>query len=112
MQTLNDELLNSLGTYFCTLSRLGYMKDSEVEKLIVALFIGEILDGSLEMLISEEDFKSITNALNCLQGHSCLLSYPDTNRAYNRPLPSLLYPRITEQCVLRSTEFDALRDIE
>lgn len=113
MQTLNDELLKSLGTYFSALSRLGYVSYSEVDKLIAALFMSEILDGLFDVLISEEDFRSITNAINCLYGCSCILPYPDMNRGESIKSPSgSLFPRITEQCVLRSTEFDDLRNEE
>ena len=113
MQTFNNELLESLGTYFSALSRLGYMSYFEVDKLIAVLFMGEILDGLFDVLVSEEDFKSITNAINCLHGCSCILPYPNMSRGESIKSPSsLLSPRITEQCVLRSTEFDDLRGTE
>ena len=63
MQPLNDELLKSINTYFNALSNLGYVNYTEVNKLIVALFLNEILDGIFDVTINNKDFRAITDAL-------------------------------------------------
>lgn len=113
MQILNSELLKSLRIYFMTLSKLGYLKYSEVDKLIVALFIGDILDGLFDFPIEEEDFKSMVSALNCIYGKSCLLPLPDLNRGVSiRYGLNSLAPRLTEQSEFRNTEIGELRSLE
>ena len=113
MQTIDNELLKYLNIYFNTLSRLGYMSYSEVDKLIVALFLGEVVEGLFGELISEEDFKSITKAFYCLYGSSCMLPYPKLNKgtAFFSGFSSPLL-RITEDYVLKGTELSDLRIME
>lgn len=113
MQPLNDELLKSINTYFNALSNLGYVNYTEVNKLIVALFLNEILDGIFDVTINNKDFRAITDALNCLYGHSCILPFPGLTREINTKIPlNPLYPRITEQSVFRNTEAGKMRSIE
>lgn len=113
METLNNELFKSLSIYFDALSKLGYIKYSEVNKLIVVLFIKEILDELFDVVLSDKDFRSITNALNCLYGCSCILSYPDMKRGLSIRVPlQSLFIRTTEQNMLRSAEVSKLRSTE
>ena len=113
MQTLNNELLNSLNIYFCSLSQFGYINYSDVNKLIVILFLGEILEGLFNDLIEEDDYKSITNAINCLLGTSCIIPYPKIDSgARLGTSPEMLFSRITEYCSFRGTEAEDLRNIE
>lgn len=72
---LND-ISKSLSTYFKLLTQLGYVKQSDVYKLLVYNFIGELLTEDTKVYISEEDYKSIEQALYCLYGSSCLIPYP------------------------------------
>lgn len=113
MQPLNDELLKSIKTYFNALSTSGYVKYTEVNKLIVALFLNEILDGIFDVTLNNKDFRAITDALNCLYGYSCILPFPRLNREVSTRIPlNPLYPRITEQSVFRQTEQNKVRTIE
>lgn len=113
MQALNNELLNSLNIYFCSLSKFGYMNYSDVNKLIVVLFMGEILEGLFDNLIEEDDYKSITNAINCLLGTSCIIPYPKLNKGVRLGASlGTLFPRITEYCSFRETEIEDLRNME
>lgn len=42
---VTNDAFNAISRYFHTLSNLGYKKDTEVDKLIVYLFLEEILYG-------------------------------------------------------------------
>ena len=66
---------SSLERYFSSLSHIGYKSYSEVNKLLVLLFIEEILCGPMSEFITEEDRKSIYSATVCLYG-SCMIPYP------------------------------------
>lgn len=73
---ISKHSLNSLSSYFNSLSKLGYKSYMEVNKLLVLLFIEEILSGNYINIIEEDDYKSISNAITCILGTSCLLPYP------------------------------------
>ncbi len=68
--------LNSLTSYFSVLSKFGYKNYNDVYKLILVLFIEEILHGNYIDFIEEKDYKVISNVLTCILGTSCLLPYP------------------------------------
>lgn len=72
---ITKQALHSLDSYFNTLSQFGYKKQSDLDKLIILLFIEELLTEE-RVLITEEDYRDIDNALNCLYGSSCLIPYP------------------------------------
>lgn len=113
MQELNEELLNSLNIYFSTLSKFGYVNYTDVNKLIVISFLQDIVEGLFTDLISEADYKVITNAINGLKGSSCLLPYKEYYREVSLKLKNnLLYPRITEEYMLRTSEYNNFRVIE
>lgn len=110
MEGLNNLTYNGINTYFNTLSVLGYKKYSDVNRLLVLLFINDLLRSSFSLYIDEEDYKTITNVLYCLFGSTCLIPYPEF--AVNTSLVQALNdvtPRITEDDVLRFSENELLR---
>lgn len=104
-----DENYNSIEYYFSLLKHTGYIKDSQVMKLLVFSFIVEMLYGDMSYFITEEDYNSITDALYCIYG-SCMISFPDYKKAVSAikgRLPDEF--RITESNILRDTEDTRLR---
>lgn len=75
-----DEILkiseNAVIRYFTTLSQFGYKKYSDVDKLMVLLFVEEILTGEMAYLVTQDDYKVIVNALYCLMGSTCMIDFP------------------------------------
>lgn len=68
----------AIDKYFNTLSKLGYRNYNSVSKLLVLLFIEEILDNpEYSFYITEDDYKVITNALCCLYGNDCIIDIPE-----------------------------------
>jgi hypothetical protein len=65
--------------YFNTLSKLGYMNYSDVNKLLVLSFTEELLTGDLSSFVNEEDYRSITNVIYCISNNTCLLDLPSCN---------------------------------
>ena len=76
MDAVNSYLANSVDSYFSALTKLGYISYGEVNKLLAALFIAELLEATQEV-ITEEDYRSIGEAWACLFGSNCLLPYPE-----------------------------------
>lgn len=111
MEILN-ETFGSLSSYFDALGKFGYMNDKEVEKLLMFIFIEELVTGELREFITEADYRDIEKALYCLYGSSCLIPYPDLANAdsiWHRTDSSILLPRITEDNIIRFSEDDRMR---
>ena len=62
----------ALHRYFTRLSQSGYVKHSNVESLIVLLYIQELI-SNFDLDIDEQAI--IDKALACLQGSSCMIPY-------------------------------------
>lgn len=75
MEQVTNIALNALKNYFNSLSKLGYKNDKEVGKLLVLLYIEEIVTSGLNTL-TEEEFNVIMNTLNCLASSTCLIEFP------------------------------------
>lgn len=73
-----DKVLNkSLTRYFSILSKLGYVSYSEVDKLLVLIFIYDLLKSDCKSFITEEEYRILDKVLYCLYGHTCLIPYPE-----------------------------------
>ena len=109
MEVTNDAL-NAVNKYFQTISKLGYKKDSEVNSLIVFLFLEEFLCNYMVPFITEEDYNTINKALYCIYGTSCMVPYPDYKKTYIDVIKSVPNEyRISEDEVLRMTELGSVR---
>ena len=97
--------------YFNTLSKLGYKSYSDVDKLLVLSIIEDILSGELSFFVTEEDYRSITNAIYCIMGNNCLIdlpSYDTWDSAIHENKNRGSY-RLTEGDILRITEDSIFR---
>ena len=97
--------------YFNTLSKLGYKSYSDVDKLLVLSIIEDILSGELSFFVTEEDYRSVINAIYCIMGNNCLIDLPsydtwDSTIHENKNRGSY---RLTEGDVLRITEDSIFR---
>lgn len=72
---MDDVLYEACLRYFTTLSHYGFKNDEEVKKLLLYVFIHELVNTT-SIIINEEDYKHIENALYCLYGTTCLIPYP------------------------------------
>ena len=108
-----NNIYKSVTHYFDTLSVLGYKKQSDVDKLIVFNFIGELLTGEMRHLITESDYRKMEQALSCLYGTSCLIPYPEyvnSNSLFGTLTNGgIIITRITEDSNIRNTENDLIR---
>lgn len=77
MDNLDKIAFQGVDNYFKALSVFGYKGYKEVEKLLVLLFIEDLIKGPLNIYIDECDYKAINNALYCLFGSTCLIPYPE-----------------------------------
>lgn len=70
-------LYEALCRYFEHLCNTGYMKQSEVDKLLVLTMVQRMVDCDFRGYLNEEDYEKIGDALYNLYGTSCLIPYPD-----------------------------------
>lgn len=106
---LIDEVHNSVNNYFSALSHSGYKPYSEVNQLIILIFIEELLYGPLSEFVTEEDYKLIDKMLYCLYG-SCMIPYPDYKGYFNYTINKMIdRHRVTESISPRITELSDLR---
>lgn len=63
--------------YFDHLCHTGYIKQSEVDKILILTSIQRMVDCDFRGYLNEEDYNKINNALYTLYGATCLLPYPD-----------------------------------
>lgn len=95
---------DSLRKYFHTLSSVGYKGYGDVYKLLIYVFLEDMLNN-MGMYITEKDYIDIDKALYCLYGTSCTIPYPDYKRALHVPRNKALSKyRASEGSILRSTE--------
>lgn len=108
MESIFD-LYTSIERYFSTLRKTGYKRYEEVRKLLIFIFIHELLYGSMNVYINDMDYKDISKALECLYG-SCLIPFPNYRQGIEgiyKDLPDEY--RISEISILRNTETGDLR---
>lgn len=75
MKTITCAAFKAISRYFTTLSQYGYKSYNDVDKLIVLLYIEELLSGEIDILVPEKDLRVIQNAICCLTGTTCLIPF-------------------------------------
>lgn len=96
--------------YFHSLSVFGYKKYSDVDKMLLLLYIEEILSGNMSYYITNADLMVINSALNCLYDSTCLIDHlcsPTDNGLGYYPQDSTM--RVTEDGNYRMSQNDNWR---
>lgn len=75
MEEILDLSYEAVVRYFTTLQQFGYKNYGEVDKLLALVGIQELTDMCSDF-ITEQDFKYIMQAVNCLSGTTCLIDFP------------------------------------
>lgn len=73
-----DEILYQyLSSYYNALSKVGYIKDDTVYKLLIYNFYRDFVMHDYRGSITKEDYQLIESLLDSFYGTNCLMSYPD-----------------------------------
>lgn len=75
MEQVTSLSFEALKRYFNSLSKLGYRNDKEVIKLIILIYIEEVLANNTGF-ITEEEYNILISTLNCLASSTCLIDFP------------------------------------
>lgn len=109
---LTKEVYTTVNRYFTKLSQVGYVPDSEINKILILFIIDDIIS---RFTLTENEFRQINGALTCLFGTSCLIPYPDyiiEHKVLNKQPKRILQLKITETNTFRSGELNSLRELE
>lgn len=105
MEDLNNIALGALDRYFAVLEKVGYISNSETNKLLLLQFLQEFLQ-EYSYYITEEDYNIIDKLLQCLSSGSCLIPYRDY-KEISAPATGYVLSipiKITEDTKVRITE--------
>lgn len=73
---MDDLLYESCLRYFTSLANYGFKSEKDVKKLLFYVFIQELVNTT-SIVIPEDDYKHLENALYCMYGTTCLIPYPN-----------------------------------
>ena len=105
MEVFNLITVDTLNKYFDILSKAGYVKSKEVNKVIILTFLSRLLNDFSEY-ITEEDYNDIIKSVYCLS--DCLIRLPK----YNVLKDSLIHYKYNDGLMLRITEDNLNRFME
>lgn len=105
MEDFNLITIDTLNKYFDILSKAGYVKNKEVNKVIILTFLSRLLNDFSEY-ITEEDYNNIIKSIYCLS--DCLIRLPK----YNVFKDSLIHHKYNDGLILRITEDNLNRFME
>ena len=105
MEDFNLITIDTLNKYFDILSKAGYVKSKEVNKVIILTFLSRLLNDFYEY-ITEEDYNDIIKSIYCLS--DCLIRLPK----YNVFKDSLIHHKYNDGLILRLTEDNLNRFME
>ena len=105
MEDFNLIIIDTLNKYFDILSKAGYVKSKEVNKVIILTFLSRLLNDFYEY-ITEEDYNDIIKSVYCLS--DCLIRLPK----YNVFKDSLIHHKYNDGLILRLTEDNLNRFME
>ena len=105
MEDFNLITIDTLNKYFDILSKSGYVKNKEVNKVIILTFLSRLLNDFSEY-ITEVDYNIIIKSVYCLS--DCLIRLPK----YNVFKDSLIHHKYNDGLMLRITEDELNRFME
>ena len=105
MEDFNLITVDTLHKYFDILSKAGYVKSKEVNKVIILTFLSRLLNDFSEY-ITEEDYNDIIKSVYCLS--DCLIRLPK----YNVFKDSIIHHKYNDGLILRLTENNLNRFME
>ena len=105
MEDFNLITVDTLNKYFDILSKTGYVKNKEVNKVIILTFLSRLLNDFSEY-ITEEDYNDIIKSVYCLS--DCLIRLPK----YNVFKDSIIHHKYNDGLILRLTEDNLNRFME
>lgn len=116
MESYSNVLAQSLERYFKTIKHYGHYKDLGITKLLILIYVNELLSDYYNIPIIDSEYEIIQKALLCLFGSECIIPYPyyinyNEGPLFGQWLNTSSY-RIDESSTLRIEEQGAIREAE
>ena len=105
MEDFNLITVDTLNKYFDILSKAGYVKSKEVNKVIILTFLSRLINDFSEY-ITDDDYNDIIKSVYCLS--DCLIRLPK----YNIFKDSIIHHKYNDGLILRITEDNLNRFME
>lgn len=111
MEHLTNIAAEATYRYFDSLAKFGYKNYKDVERLLVLNYIESLLSKDYFEHITEEDYRIISNALNCLFGSNCMIDMPSyfTDDSLIHEINKDLLYRVSNNNALRICEGYTIR---
>lgn len=77
VDVMDEILYDSLTRYFHALEKQGTMPFQQMVKVLVLAFYKDFLQEDYRGIVTQEDYRLIDRALDCLFGTTCLIPYAD-----------------------------------
>lgn len=74
MTVRKSSILNAIGRYYNTLSHIGSVPKSDCYRILVSLFLLDLINSDLSFFVTEEDYDKIGRLYRSLVG-GCILPY-------------------------------------
>lgn len=69
---MDDKIYEGLSVYFEHLQNFGYMKQSNVNRFLLYIWIAELIEEYCDIM-SQEDSRQLENVLQCLEQKLCMI---------------------------------------
>ena len=104
METIDKVFSTSLNTYFNILNSTGFVKDTELCKLVFLSFVSELPEGYMSIYLTDEDVRLIQRVLYNIYGTN-IIPMPIVRKNVYIANNSDIYTqiRITQNGDIRST---------
>ena len=110
MGELDELTFQALERYFSVLEKVGYVKQKDVDKLILLTFLYDIVEN-YSYYITEDDYNMINDIIACLYGSSCLIPFAQYQKI-SEPIDNYILTspvRISENYSIRHSQQDNTR---
>ena len=110
MGNLDELTFQALERYFSVLEKVGYVKQKDVDKLVLLTFLQDIIEH-YSYYITEDDYNMINSIIVCLYGSSCLIPFAQYQKI-SEPVDNYILSipiRISEDYTIRHSQEEVER---
>jgi hypothetical protein len=76
MEVITKITAEAVKRYFNALFKFGYKNYRDTEKVLLLIYLEELLSDNFFGYVTEDDFRIIKRAFNSLIGSNCMIEYP------------------------------------
>lgn len=111
MEEITKITAEAIRRYFNALAKFGYKNYRDTEKVLVLMYLEELLSEDFFGYVTEEDYKIIIRAFSNLTGSNCMIDFP-SHATYDKLFKNELTeitPRVDGNGIFRICEKSLIR---